>query len=123
MHKVYLKKQSLFSEQDCARFNVQYTFRGNVQVLVAISQKFFIRKILCCRSLFEKLGSVPSVLFVFIITVYQWTLSPDHGIVSLYTVGRCKFRPTCSEYTKSMIKKYGLVQGINKGFGQIKKCY
>lgn len=72
---------------------------------------------------FEKLGLMPGVLFIFIITMYQWTLSPDHGIVSLYTVGRCKFRPTCSQYTKNMIKTYGVTIGFRRGWRQIKKCH
>lgn len=69
------------------------------------------------------LGTLPSFLFAHLITFYQWTLSPDHGIVGLYTVGQCTFRPTCSQYTKEQIQKYGLIAGVQAGWGQIKKCH
>lgn len=34
----------------------------------------------------------------------------------------CKFYPTCSEYTKQSIEKYGCVKGCLKGFKRILKC-
>ena len=34
----------------------------------------------------------------------------------------CKFYPTCSEYTKQAIEKYGLLKGIFLGFIRILKC-
>lgn len=70
----------------------------------------------------KALGRAPSFLFLACISVYQYTLSPDHGIVGLYTIGRCKFRPTCSEYVKNTIQQYGVIMGIRKGLKQIKKC-
>ncbi|OGZ57172.1 MAG: hypothetical protein A3F94_02895 [Candidatus Spechtbacteria bacterium RIFCSPLOWO2_12_FULL_38_22] len=65
----------------------------------------------------------PSFLFLGLITVYQWTLSPDHGVVSFFTVGQCKFRPTCSQYTKIAIKERGALHGLKAGFAQLKKCH
>lgn len=71
----------------------------------------------------KQLGDIPSFLFLKIITLYQWTLSPDHGILSLFILGQCKFRPTCSDYTKEMIQKYGVIIGLKEGLKQIKKCH
>ena len=34
----------------------------------------------------------------------------------------CKFYPTCSEYTKQAIEKYGCIKGIIKGIFRILKC-
>ena len=34
----------------------------------------------------------------------------------------CKYYPTCSEYTKQAIKKYGVVKGTIKGIIRILKC-
>jgi len=34
----------------------------------------------------------------------------------------CKFYPTCSEYTKQAIEKYGCIKGIAKGIFRILKC-
>ena len=35
---------------------------------------------------------------------------------------RCKFYPTCSEYTKQAIEKYGVVKGVGLGIKRIIKC-
>lgn len=34
----------------------------------------------------------------------------------------CKFEPTCSEYTKQAIEKYGVLKGSWKGFLRIIRC-
>ena len=34
----------------------------------------------------------------------------------------CKFEPTCSDYTKQAIEKYGVICGIWKGFKRIIRC-
>ncbi len=60
---------------------------------------------------------------VFIIKVYQKTLSPDHGpIKKLFPHGFCRFHPTCSEYAIGVIERYGSVKGIFLGFWRINKC-
>ncbi len=69
-----------------------------------------------------KPGKVPGILINALITFWQCTLSPDHGMVSLYTIGQCKFRPTCSEYTKTEVEKHGALTGLKKGFHQLRKC-
>ena len=35
---------------------------------------------------------------------------------------RCKFYPTCSEYTIQAIEKYGILKGSIIGFKRILKC-
>ena len=35
---------------------------------------------------------------------------------------RCKFYPTCSEYTKQAIEKYGILKGIAIGMWRIFRC-
>lgn len=34
----------------------------------------------------------------------------------------CKFYPTCSEYTRQAIEKYGVVKGVWLGAKRILKC-
>ena len=34
----------------------------------------------------------------------------------------CKFYPTCSEYTKQAIEKYGAIKGIRLGIWRILRC-
>ena len=35
---------------------------------------------------------------------------------------KCKFYPTCSEYTKQAIEKYGILKGIALGMWRILRC-
>lgn len=35
---------------------------------------------------------------------------------------RCKYYPTCSEYTKQAIEKYGILKGVILGAVRIVKC-
>ena len=34
----------------------------------------------------------------------------------------CKFYPTCSEYTKQAVEKYGVIKGIFIGIKRILRC-
>jgi len=68
-------------------------------------------------------SKTPRFLFFGLIVLYQRTLSPDHGLVSIYTLGQCKFRPTCSEYTKRMIVEHGVILGFKMGFQQLRCCH
>ena len=54
----------------------------------------------------------PRRLVVWLIRVYQRTLSFDHGpMKSLYPHGFCRFTPTCSEYGAQAVEKYGVIKG------------
>ncbi len=35
---------------------------------------------------------------------------------------RCRFEPSCSEYMLLAIEKYGLIKGLKKGIGRLKRC-
>ena len=52
-----------------------------------------------------------------LVKLYQICISPFIG-------GRvaCRFTPTCSEYTRQAIEKYGLVRGCIFGFKRICRC-
>ncbi len=43
--------------------------------------------------------------------------------VSAYTPARCRFYPTCSEYTREAIIKYGVIKGGWLGIKRICKCH
>ncbi len=57
-------------------------------------------------------------IFIKLISFYQ-----KH--ISLWLESKninCKFYPTCSEYTKQAIEKYGAGKGLFKGLCRILKC-
>lgn len=43
--------------------------------------------------------------------------------LSALTPPRCRFYPTCSEYTKQAIMKYGIIKGSWLGIKRICKCH
>lgn len=62
-------------------------------------------------------------IIVFLIKVYQMTLSPDHGwLKSWYPYGYCKYYPSCSEYTKQAVVKHGSLKGVRLGVVRVLKC-
>ena len=50
-----------------------------------------------------------------LIDLYQKTPTRAHT--------SCVFIPTCSEYTKEAVMKYGVFMGVYKGFIRILRCH
>ncbi|OGD16836.1 MAG: membrane protein insertion efficiency factor YidD [Candidatus Aminicenantes bacterium RBG_13_59_9] len=50
------------------------------------------------------------------IRLYQLVLSPFLG-------RQCRFYPSCSEYTREAIDKYGLLRGISLGCRRLLRCH
>ena len=62
-------------------------------------------------------------IILFIIRLYQKTLSPDHGWFKYkYPYGYCKFYPTCSEYIYQAVEKKGVIKGLGIGFLRVMRC-
>lgn len=59
-----------------------------------------------------------SKIFIFLIKMYKKTISPIFYFFGI----RCKYYPTCSEYTKQAIEKYGALKGCYLGLKRILKC-
>ena len=58
-------------------------------------------------------------ILISLINVYQKHISSalsDKGV-------HCKFYPTCSEYTKQAIQKYGAIKGIYLTIKRLLKCH
>ena len=56
--------------------------------------------------------------FIYLIELYQKYISKFLESKNI----RCKFYPTCSEYTKQAIEKYGVIRGCMLGSVRILKC-
>ena len=54
-------------------------------------------------------------IFIKIINFYKDQISPFLGT-------HCKYEPTCSEYTKQAINKYGVIKGTYYGLKRIIRC-
>lgn len=57
-------------------------------------------------------------ILVKIIDFYQKNISLWFSSKNI----NCKFYPTCSEYTKQAINKYGSIKGIFLGINRILRC-
>ncbi len=56
---------------------------------------------------------LPRMFLIGIITLYQRTLSPDHGpLKGLHPYGFCRHEPTCSMYAKNTLKERGAAMGM-----------
>ena len=55
---------------------------------------------------------------IIILKVYKKFISPI-----FYAMGiRCKYHPTCSEYMKQAIEKYGVCKGFYLGIKRLLRC-
>ena len=54
-------------------------------------------------------------IILLLIKIYQW--------FSKFTPSVCRFTPTCSEYTKQAIIKYGALKGSWLGIKRICRCH
>lgn len=57
-------------------------------------------------------------IFIIFIDIYQKYFSPIMGHFGIH----CKYIPTCSEYSKQAISKYGAVKGSFLTFKRFLKC-
>ena len=54
-------------------------------------------------------------ILLFIIKIYQF--------FSKFTPKVCRFEPTCSEYMRQAIVKYGVIKGVWLGVKRICRCH
>ena len=54
-------------------------------------------------------------IIIWIIDIYQKIPLKSHTA--------CVFLPTCSEYTKEAILKYGVLKGLFRGFVRVCRCH
>jgi putative membrane protein insertion efficiency factor len=54
-------------------------------------------------------------LFIIIIRAYQILISP-------WSLGKCRFVPTCSNYAIEAINLHGVIHGVYLSAGRILRC-
>ena len=55
-------------------------------------------------------------IIIFLIKVYQVTLSPLLG-------SNCRFQPACSQFMLEAITQHGVIEGLSLGIKRISKCH
>ncbi len=55
-------------------------------------------------------------ILIFLIRIYQWTLSPLLGPV-------CRFEPSCSRYTVRCLELHGALKGSWLGRRRLARCH
>lgn len=66
----------------------------------------------------------PKHFTVFLIGLYQKTLSPDHSWLKLrFAHGYCRFYPSCSQYTKEAVARFGVEKGFWLGLYRLLRCH
>lgn len=64
----------------------------------------------------NKIIMFPRKVVIFLIKLYQRFISPLLG-------NNCRFVPSCSEYTRQAVDKYGIIKGSFKAIKRILKCH
>lgn len=61
-------------------------------------------------------------IFLKFIKIYQKTISPDHGIFFHNSVYKCRFYPSCSQYSYEAVENYGFLKGLGVALKRILRC-
>ena len=57
-------------------------------------------------------------ILIVLLRCYQKIISPIFQAIGVH----CKYYPSCSEYMKNAIEKYGCVKGIYLGIKRLLRC-
>jgi putative membrane protein insertion efficiency factor len=72
--------------------------------------------------LFKKPSFWIKKIILAAIRIYQILFSPDQGLLRS-RFGTCRFRPTCSQYARQAIDKFGILKGGWLGVKRISRCH
>ena len=76
------------------------------------------------RAITKKIAELPKKFVIFLIVGYQWTIPPDHGVLVrwMFPYGYCRYHPTCSEYARRAVERYGAVRGLARAVWRVLRC-
>ena len=63
----------------------------------------------------KKILKLPSKIMIILINFYK-------KYISTFTIKKCIFYPTCSEYSKQAFEKYGFIKGVFLTIKRIIRC-
>lgn len=67
------------------------------------------------RAVMSAVASVPQLLLVGLIRLYQLTISPLLG-------PRCKYYPSCSQYGLEAVRRHGALRGVVLAVWRLLRC-
>jgi len=62
-------------------------------------------------------------VFLFVVEIYQKLFSPSLFLFFGQTNFGCRFYPTCSDYMKAAINRYGIWRGVWLGIKRLVRCH
>lgn len=72
-------------------------------------------------SLFPK---ITKSVVIFLLHVYRYTLSPDHGMLQVFFPGGvCRYSPTCSQYAVDSVRAFGVMRGGISSLRRVLRCH
>ena len=66
----------------------------------------------------KKISDIINQLCIFLITLYQYTLSPLLGLLGCH----CRFHPSCSAYARIALENYSLFQSLYLIIKRVGRC-
>ena len=70
----------------------------------------------------SKLADMTSALLIFLIRIYQWTVSPFLRALCGGACG-CRFEPSCSQYCLEAVRRHGAARGLALGLRRVARCH
>lgn len=62
------------------------------------------------------------IFILELIKIYQKTFSPDHGFIFSGGFVKCRFFPSCSEYSYEAVERYGVFAGAKRSLLRVLRC-
>ena len=73
---------------------------------------------------FKTISSSLKLILILTLSIYQKTLSFDHGpVAKVFPFWGCRFHPSCSQYTILAIDKHGILRGLYLGAKRLSRCH